>query len=143
MLMPACDGGDESGPGSSKKPEDSIVETDKPSAAAQGQALKQQEANEKADAPVPRDKSEKPSEEQPVEPATKWSTRNEPGLTVSEQDVYEEAKVVCGLKPPRGVARDFGLSTSDPDVIATRYARGYAPALKQPAYEGCFEGLTR
>ena len=65
-----------------------------------------------------------------------------PGYSVSHSDVYEEAEIVCSLKPPREIARDFNLSTSDPDRIATRYARGYTAPLKQDAYEGCFDGMT-
>jgi hypothetical protein len=111
--------------------------------------LKQQEANEAADAPVPQDedspKDENSSQDSDdsSEGASNWSTRNEPGLNVSQRDVYEEARIICGLKSPRDVAGDFDLKTTNPDVIATRYARGYVASLKQPAYEGCFKGLTR
>jgi hypothetical protein len=143
VLVPACGGDDESVP-SSKKQQDLIVETDKPSADAQEQAPEQQEANEKADAPVPQDdeSTEKP-EKQPDDDTPEWSTENEPRLTVSQQDVYEEAKILCGLNTPREVARDFSLTTTNPDVIAKRYARGYFEALKPPAYVGCFDGLTK
>ena len=57
------------------------------------------------------------------------------------KEKYDEAKIVCGLGRPEEIAKDFGMTTSDPDRIATRYARGYVPEFRQSAYEGCLEGL--
>jgi hypothetical protein len=97
-----------------------------------------------AAAPPPASRSsEQPSESKRSVSPQGFSTENAPGLNVSEQEVYEEAKIVCGLSPPRKVAADFGLNTTNPDTIATRYARGYDQSVKQAAYEGCFRGLTK
>ena len=97
-----------------------------------------------ANAPPPADRPrEKQRESKPTVSTEGFSTENAPGLTVSEQDVYEEAKIVCGLAPPKKVAADFGLDTTNPDTIATRYARGYDASVKQAAYEGCFRGLAK
>lgn len=75
--------------------------------------------------------------------ASRYSDDPIRGLTVTEREVYQEARIVCGLKSPRAVAADFGLNTSDPVTIAQRYARGYEASVKQAAYEGCFTGLSK
>lgn len=71
-----------------------------------------------------------------------FDRKNAPGLSVSEKDVYDLARGACGAFPAKQVARDFGLQTTDPDVIASRYARGYDAQVKQAANQGCFDGLT-
>jgi hypothetical protein len=72
----------------------------------------------------------------------RFDTANVAGLTVSPQDVYEEAKMVCGLKSARDIAADFDMQTSDRERISSRYARGYDTAVKEPAQVGCREGLA-
>jgi len=83
-----------------------------------------------------------PVEESTYSDPAESATEDVPGYSVSHSDVYEEAQFLCSSKEPRAVARDFGMNTTDPDQIASRYARGYAAELKQDAYEGCFDGLV-
>lgn len=75
-------------------------------------------------------------------PTTKFDTAKVAGLTVSPQDVYEEAKIVCGLKSARGIAADFDMQTSNRERIAARYARGYNAAVEEAARVGCDDGLV-
>jgi hypothetical protein len=75
------------------------------------------------------------------DPAPRDATDNVPGYSVSEQDTYDMANVACSAFPPSKIARDFGMHTTDPDALASRYARGYAAPLKRAAYEGCLDGI--
>ena len=74
-----------------------------------------------------------PTEDAPPSDGQRYNT--------TAKEKYDEAKIVCGLGQPEDIAKDFGMTTSDPDRIATRYARGYVPEFRQSAYEGCLEGL--
>jgi hypothetical protein len=70
--------------------------------------------NSDADAPPAAESS--PSED---------ASPDEPKLTATAKETHDEARIVCGLKPAKQIAQDFGMTTSDPDTIAKRYARGY------------------
>jgi hypothetical protein len=110
--------------------------------AADNTPPKQDKANTKADPPVPQDTTEK-DDAPSADKASKYSDDPIPGLTVSQRDVYEEAKTLCGLSSPRAVAADFGLNTTDPGTIAQRYARGYQGTVKQAAFDGCYTALLK
>ena len=73
--------------------------------------------------------------------SARFDTATVPGLTVSPQEVYEQAKMVCALKHTREIAADFNLMTGDHGRIAARYARGYRDPIRAPAEVGCREGL--
>jgi hypothetical protein len=73
---------------------------------------------------------------------TRFDTANAPGLTTSPQETYEQAKVVCGIKPARDIAADFDMQTASHERISARYSRGYAAALRTAAAVGCREGLA-
>ena len=77
----------------------------------------------------------------PAPTDTEFNSANAPGLNVSPQDSYEEAKIVCGLKSAREIAADFDMQTSDPERIVVRYSRGYDDALRPAVAEGCRDGL--
>src|SRR4051812_20028 len=80
-------------------------------------------------------------------PESQSDTAEESGqFTGQAKENYDVAKVVCGSKPPSGVASDLGLSVDGNTAeelgrIAERYARGYDAANHQAAFEGCLDGL--
>jgi ABC-type transport system substrate-binding protein len=73
---------------------------------------------------------------------TRFDTANAPGLTVSQQEIYEQAKFVCAIKPARGIAADFDMQTGDHERIVARYSRGYDQSVRTAASVGCREGLA-
>ena len=78
-----------------------------------------------------------PAQSEPVaveDAAPRDANDNVPGYSVSEQDTYDTANVVCSAFPPSKIAHDFGMHTTEPDALVfSRYARGYVAPLRQAA----------
>jgi hypothetical protein len=62
-------------------------------------------------------------------------------FTGAHRDNYIRARAVCGALPRKKVARDLGVRSTNPFVIADAFARDYRPAFRQAAFEGCVVGL--
>lgn len=62
-------------------------------------------------------------------PTTDPPTDPEPiGGTPSRSKIVEDAVMVCETATSRKqFAKDFGMSTTDPDALAERFARAYGP----------------
>jgi hypothetical protein len=57
---------------------------------------------------------------------------------------FKSVQRACGAATAQTLARDLGLSSTDPAAIAREYAQRNAPlALRQDVYEGCLSALTK
>lgn len=126
ILMVGC--GDESGDssGASSKPTTADETTTDPSS---GETKTRTQTTVVTPAkPVPNKKTRNPKTE-----AAKF--------TGQDRENYKIAKLVCGAFPRKKVARDLGITTTDPGTIALKYAADYRPINRQATFEGCLAGL--
>jgi hypothetical protein len=65
--------------------------------------------------------------------AAKWTGQN--------RENYEIAKFACGAFSRKKVARDLGITSTDPIDLAQKYSEGYRGPFRQAAFEGCLAGL--
>lgn len=81
--------------------------------------------------------------ERPARDSASDSTQDKAGgWTGAQANTYDTARVVCGEPSPRTVAKELGLpADSDEFTIAEEYATGSTEEHRQPALEGCLEGL--
>jgi hypothetical protein len=70
------------------------------------------------------------------------SNENAGGWTGPQANTYDTARIVCGEPSPSRVAKELGLpASSDAPTIAEEYAKGSTEEHRQPAFEGCLDGL--
>ena len=77
------------------------------------------------------------------ENATDEGAPQEPGT--AEQSAYEvgyqAGYVSCGNLTARQVAREFEVSSEEPEAAAEGFAASFEPEQREGAYEGCYDAL--
>lgn len=73
-------------------------------------------------------------------PATSTS---KPLAPSAASQAVETAKAVCGTVSREKFASDFGMNTTNPTLLAQRYARGYDEQIRSQVQDACVRAMTR
>jgi hypothetical protein len=82
----------------------------------------------------------------PKSPAEEVAALSPAQRRALHRDLYEQGKTLCYTYGPEELARSYNIPSSDPEEIASQYARAYekaAPALALPYQQGCLAGFKR
>lgn len=78
----------------------------------------------------------------PDPPTSANEQENDQQLDSLLQNTYDVARDVCASSGIKKVAREFGVSASDPEEVADAYANGVSTGEHvQASRNGCLEGL--
>lgn len=88
------------------------------------------------------DEDSDPAFTAPDPPASANKQENDQQLDSLLQNTYDVARDVCASSGIKQVAKDLGVSASDPLAVADAFAEGSTEAHKDASRTGCLEGLT-
>jgi hypothetical protein len=82
-----------------------------------------------------------PASEIETETGSETGTETDTDNRASDDEVYDIAFQSCNVFPPKKIARDLGISSTNPVDLADAFADGYQDWARQSAFEGCLAGI--